>query len=263
VLTAAGLAALSLLLRPVGAAPPTGRAAELDRGRSLAEASGCADCHSPKDASGGRDGAHLYDGGWAAGWYAPALNAASPAVQPWTADALSTYLTTGLSLSHAAAAGPMGPVVRRLAAAPEADVRAMSLYFADLMASSPGARAAAAPPDHAAEAARSHSAGETLFAGACAACHEIGAPMMLEGRPALQLGTPLHEASPRDTIAIILRGLEPPVGRSGPYMPAFADDFSDPQLAELAGYLHARYGPEAAWPRDLTDEAASARREAR
>jgi nicotinate dehydrogenase subunit B len=77
------------------------------------------------------------------------------------------------------------------------------------------------------------------------------------------LGTPLHEASPRDTIAIILRGLEPPVGRSGPYMPAFADDFSDAQLAELAGYLHARYGPEAAWPRDLTGEAASARREAK
>ena len=138
----------------------------------------------------------------------------------------------------------------------------MAAYFAALMAASPGAHATAAPSDHPGSAARGHPAGAALFAGACAGCHDAGAPMTLEGRPALQLGTPLHEANARDTIAIVLRGLEPPVGRSGPYMPAFADDFSDAQLAALAGYLHARYGPDAPWPRDLTGEVARARREA-
>lgn len=261
VLAAAGLAALSLLLRPVNAAFPD---PDRERGRTLAETLGhCAGCHSPMDSTGAVDQAHAYDGGWAAGWYAPPLNAGSPAVTPWTADELTTYLRTGLSLTHAAAAGPMGPVVRRLADAPAADVRAMAIYFADLMGPSPGAHATAPPPDHAREAARGHPEGAVLFAGACAGCHDTGTPMMLEGRPALQLGTPPHEANARDTVAIVLRGLAPPVGRSGPYMPAFADDFSDAQLAELAAYLHARYGPEAPWPRDLAREAASARREAR
>jgi nicotinate dehydrogenase subunit B len=244
----------------VNAAAPAGRGGEGDR--AAFDTASCAGCHSPKGAAGSPDQAHLYDGGWAGGWYAPPLNAASPAARPWTADDLYAYLRTGLSLDHAAAAGPMGPVVRRLARSREADVRAIAVDFAARMASST-ARSAIWPPDREAEAARRHPAGAAIFAGACAGCHDAGAPMMLAGRPALQLGTPLHEASPRDVIAIILRGLQPPVGGAGPTMPAFADDFSDTQLAELAGYLHDRYGPEAAWPRDVTAEVASARREAK
>jgi nicotinate dehydrogenase subunit B len=250
----AGIAALALAMSAVGAGS---RAPAPEQGSDL-----CEGCHSPRTSAGTVDPARRYDGGWSQGWYAPPLNANSLAVEPWTAEELHAYLRTGLSLTHAAAAGPMGNVVRGLAASPETDVRATAARFASLMAPAP--RAHAPPPsDNAEAAARAHPEGAAMFAGACAGCHEAGAPMMLEGRPALQLGTPLHEASPRDTIAIVLRGLEPPAGPSGPYMPAFADDFSDAQLAELAAYLHARYGPEAAWPRDLNGEVASARREAR
>ena len=48
------------------------------------------------------------------GWYAPPLNARSPAVRAWTADRLFTYLRTGLSPSHAAAAGPWTAPLRAL-----------------------------------------------------------------------------------------------------------------------------------------------------
>ena len=81
------------------------------------------------------------------------------------------------------------------------------------------------------------------------------------GRPRLPLGTPLHEGTPRDTIQIILHGLQPPVGRSGPYMPGFADSLSDRQIGEIVAYLRARHGSGPPWP-NLERAVAHARKEA-
>jgi nicotinate dehydrogenase subunit B len=84
--------------------------------------------------------------------------------------------------------------------------------------------------------------------------------MMLQGRPNLTLGTPLHEATPRDTIQIVLQGLQPPVGRAGPYMPAFGGSLRDADVAELLSYLRARYTDQAPWPGDLAHDTAQARK---
>jgi len=150
----------------------------------------------------------------------------------------------------------MGEVTHELARAPEADVRAMAVYLADRMNAAPRS----SPVDHAAEAAAQHPMGAQLYAGACAACHEAGAPMMREGRPPLPLGTPLHEDDPRDTIAIVLQGLKPPVGAAGPAMPAFAPSFTDAQVAEIAAYLRARFSTRPAWSK-LPAAVAAARKE--
>jgi mono/diheme cytochrome c family protein len=91
-------------------------------------------------------------------------------------------------------------------------------------------------------------------------CHEPGAAMMVAGRPALPLGTPLHEDNPRDTIQIILKGLRPPVSARGPYMPAYADALDDRQVAEIVEYLQARHGSGPAW-KDLERDVAKARKE--
>ncbi|MDB5417847.1 MAG: cytochrome c, class, partial [Phenylobacterium sp.] len=107
---------------------------------------------------------------------------------------------------------------------------------------------------------RAHPQGATLYAGACASCHEPGAPMMQQGRPPLPLGTPLHEADPRDTLQIILQGLDPPLGGAGPYMPAFASSLTDPQVAEIAAYVRARFSDRPAWS-NLTAAVAKARSE--
>ena len=72
--------------------------------------------------------------------------------------------------------------------------------------------------------------------------------MMQEGRPSLAWGTPLHEDTPNDTIQIIMHGLAPPAGRSGPTMPAYGDSFSDRQLADITAYLRARYTDKPPWP---------------
>ena len=224
------------------------QSAEWNRGRALAGGlAHCGGCHTPRNELGAERSDRAYDGAWTEGWYAPPLNASSPAVRPWTADALFAYLRTGLSATHAAAAGPMGSVTRGLAQASEDDVRAIAVYFASLMANAPAAQGAA-PADKGNVADSAHPEAAALFAGACAICHAAGAPMLQEGRPSLAWGTPLHEDTPNDTILIILHGLAPPAGRSGPAMPAYGDSFSDRQIADITAYLRARYTDKQPWP---------------
>lgn len=234
---------------------------DAERGRYLAEGlAHCGACHTPRDRWGAEMSDRAYDGAWVEGWYAPALNANSPAVRPWTSGELFGYLRTGRGDAHAAAAGPMREVTRELASATEADVRALAAYFAGLMADAPAAKAATARPDKQSLADRTHPEGAILFAGACAACHDAGAPMMQQGRPPLAWGTPLHEDTPHDTLHVIVRGLAPSAGRAGPLMPGFGSDFTDRQLAEIAAYLRTRYTDLPPW-QDL-EQAVSDVREA-
>jgi mono/diheme cytochrome c family protein len=236
----------ALYFRPARFAPDPGHDALWNRGRYLAEGLGhCGACHTPHGRLGAEKSGRPFAGGWAEGWYAPPLDRNSAAIRAWTADRLFEYLRTGLSPSHGAAAGPMGSVVGNLAAAPPEDVRAIAVYFADRT----GARRDLPLADRAAYAARAFPIGAALYAGACAACHELGGRRMAAGQPALSLATALHEDNPRDTVQVILQGLDPPAGVAGPAMPAFADALSDAQVAQLAAYLRARYGPGAPWPR--------------
>jgi nicotinate dehydrogenase subunit B len=245
---------------PVRADPV--HSAEWNRGRYIGETlAHCTACHSPRGLlQQEKRGVRAYDGGWSGGWYAPPLNARSPAVRAWTTERLDAYFRTGLSVHHAAAAGPMGPVTYNLARATSADVRALATYYAWWMRDAPATWSEPPLPDRRAAATRQYPAGARLYDGACAVCHEPGAPMMVAGRPALPLGTPLHEDNPRDTIQIILQGLHPPVAASGPYMPAYADALTDAQVADIVGYLKARHGTGPVW-KDLPDEVAKARKE--
>jgi mono/diheme cytochrome c family protein len=225
-----------------------GPSEERNRGRLLAEGlAHCGGCHTPRNKLGAEDNSRAYDGAWADGWYAPPLNAKSPAAQPWTEDELFAYLRTGLSKTHAAAAGPMGGVTRALAQAPESDVRAIAAYFAGMMKDAPGARSPLAAIDRRGDADKAHPDGAALFAGACATCHEAGAPMMQQGRPPLAWGTPLRLDTPHDTLRLIVEGLASPAGLTGPAMPGYGNDFTDPQIAAIAAYLRARFTDLPPW----------------
>lgn len=249
-----------LFFRPGRFVPDPGTPAALARGAYLGETlAHCGGCHTPRNALQAEERSRAYQGGWSDGWYAPQLDRHSPAVRAWTTERLYVYLTTGLDPNHAAAAGPMGDVARNLSRAPAADVRAIAAYYAWRMRDAPAARAEPPLPDRAALAAQRHPEGAQLFAGACAACHAPGAPMMVAGRPALALGTPLHEDNPTDMIAIILRGLSPPVGNAGPAMPAYAGALTNHQVAEVVAYIRTRYGSGAAWS-DLRRQVAHTRK---
>jgi mono/diheme cytochrome c family protein len=238
-------------------APDPAKDAAWNRGAYLVEGLGhCAACHSPHNALGAEDAAHPFTGGQADGWEAPGLTAASsPAAIAWTADALYRFLRHGLDDQHAASAGPMGAVSHDLSHVPEADVRAMAVYIASM--TDPAGHGAADPTREqqvAAKVAAAQAAppqqgeGAAIFAGACAGCHGAGAPMMLNGRPSLALGSSVTAPTARNATQTILYGLQPGPGERGPWMPPFAASLTDAQIAAVLGYLRGRFTDRPAWP---------------
>ncbi|MCC8404556.1 c-type cytochrome [Paraburkholderia sp. MMS20-SJTN17] len=236
------------------AAPSSSEAPDIARGRYLVESLGhCGACHTPLDHLGAERRDHALEGGTIEGWDAPALTDLASRPTPWTQAQLVSYLRTGLASAHGAAAGPMRPVTRMLADASASDVEAIAAY---LLALAPGSQDVAghAVASPAASAARVPVAnvsgnGANLFAAACASCHAEGAPMSSgsTGAP-LSLSTAVNADSPRNTVRIILDGIDWHESDAAPFMPAFAGTFTDAQIAELANYTRARFTARGAWP---------------
>jgi nicotinate dehydrogenase subunit B len=252
--------------------PDPQQSALWNRGKYLVDGAGhCGACHTPRSALGAEKGGFAYlAGGSAEGWYAPSLIAAHDKQQgapvPWTEDALFSYLRTGFSAEHGVAAGPMAPVVAGLAQLPESDVRAIAHYIASLSPPVDTASAAQAAAQRAAGAsadtltARGFQNGQRMFEAACAVCHaQSGGVGHLGVRPLMGLNTSVSQASPDNLLHVLMHGIDQPATEGLGYMPGFKDSFDDQQMAELAGYIRARYAPgQPAW-RDLAATAARLR----
>jgi mono/diheme cytochrome c family protein len=246
--------------------PDPGQTPEWNRGAYLVQGLGhCGACHTPRNALGAERKDQYLAGGEVAGWHGPALNAASPASEPWTAEALYRYLRHGFSERHAVPAGPMAPVVHNLSAVPEQDVRAIAAYVEAQMGPPAPERKArrgeAAAPAGAAGADPAYRNGESVYAGACAACHDSGRLTPSSG-DALQLGlgTSVNLPTSSNFLRIVLEGITPRDGERGPWMPGFAGALTDAQVAALAVYARSRFGGGPPW-RDVEAEARKIRRE--
>jgi mono/diheme cytochrome c family protein len=229
-----------LFFHPAPFRPDPDHDAEWNRGAYLVESLGhCGDCHTPHGLLGAEEMRRGLTGGDAEGWAAPALDAASPAPERWTAPQLFGYLRQGWEETHGAAAGPMQPVAAALADADPPDVRAIADYIGAQEARPSERREPMPPPDEEPHAA--------LFVGACARCHVAGAAMLPPHGIDLVHSTVVNEPDPRDAILIVLDGIRQPPGQAGPFMPGFAGSFTDAQIAELLSYVRARYGAGPAW----------------
>lgn len=219
-----------------------------NRGRNLVDGLGhCAACHTPLNLIGGEKRGKAFDGGIVDGWEAPPLNRLSNGPVPWTQDHLVTYLRTGISAAHGAAAGPMLNVTRELGTVPASDVEAMATYLLSQQKPAAPAPAIAANASGTEQAALQR--GNTLFAGACASCHGAASPMQaFGGRPSLATSSAMHAETPRNAILMMLQGVPWQGEESIHYMPAFAHAFDDQQVADLAAYLRATYSHAAPWP---------------
>ncbi len=237
----------------------TGQSAEWNRGAYLVDAlAHCGSCHTPRNALGAERRGSAFAGGETEGWIAPALNAASPAPTPWSSEQLATYLRTGYAAQHGAAAGPMQPVTNNLGRVSEDDVRAIAAYIGSMLqpatadrktvAESTGTRqttgSGAAIP--AAQDA-SNAAGASLYAGACASCHErTGQRFSAQGLP-LTLSKVLRLPDPQNLIHIIRDGIAPPDGAPAAMMPGFAGALTDEQVIALANYLRSNFTDQRPW----------------
>src|SRR5690606_16046158 len=126
------------------------------------------------------------------------------------------------------------------------DIEAMAVYLNSLK-SKPASQAAdavspAAPITGSLEPRVLSLAGQNVYEGACAACHDAtrGEPMF-GVRPSLPLNTNITADKPDNLIRIILEGVSQPADPALGYMPGFADTLNDTQIAELASYLRGKY----------------------
>ena len=221
-----------------------------NRGAYLVESLGhCGACHTPRNALGAeKDGKAYLAGGIAEGWEAPPLTSLSHAPIPWSESELFAYLRTGHSRFHGVAAGPMGPVVKELAALPDSDIQAMAHYLASFnTAISNDEQEARATQLETATLSRNYAApqnGARIYDGACAVCHAVGGPQLFGSRPSLALNSNLHSATPDNLIQVILHGIDAPVSSDLGYMPAFKGSLNAEQVADLVIYLRSQFAPD-------------------
>lgn len=238
--------------------PDPARDETWNRGRYLVEGLGhCAACHSPRNLAGAEVRSRAYEGGDAEGWHAYALGRASKAPIPWTEEALVQYLAKGHHPDHGVARGPMAPVVENLSGVPRADVIAMARYLVSLGSGQPGQAREAAPDAPGREpgaggalaatpAAVDGRRGASIYAAACASCHEGGRPVPFGGIH-LSRSTGVTGDSPQNLVNVILQGLPAKEGVARPIMPGFAAVLSDEQLTDLVTFLRDRFGRKPAW----------------
>jgi len=229
--------------------PNSARPAEWNRGAYLVEGlAHCGACHTPRNWAGAEDRSRAYAGGEAEGWTAPALGATSDAAVPWTAERLAEYLRKGRSAEHGVAAGPMAPVIRNLAPVPDAEIKAMGTYVADL-AGAPSAERqtlatrvlARAQGKASAPRGAASGPGAAIYTGACAQCHGEAGRAPLEPALNLALSTSVRAAAPNNLVRIILGGIRQPDNAPGPYMPEFGSALTDRQVVDLVEFVRASF----------------------
>jgi nicotinate dehydrogenase subunit B len=239
----------SEFLAPAAKPADPARSAEWQRGAYLVEGLGhCSACHSPRNLLGAEARGDRYlAGGFVDGWEAPSLTQLSHAPIPWDETELYAYLRSGWTRLHGAAAGPMQAVVANLAQVDDADLHAMAHYIASLNETLPASAQAKLAnilevrAEPAAE--RTHAAGARLFEGACAACHDPVAGS-LRAQPSLALNTNMHSDTPNNVLRAVIDGVNVPgLGHLGA-MPGFGASLDDRQLADLLGYLRARFAAD-------------------
>jgi mono/diheme cytochrome c family protein len=251
--------------------PDPSQSAEWNRGAYLAEGlAHCGACHTPRNFLGAEKRRRGFAGGTAEGWLAPALDAGSPAPVPWAEEPLVRYLSHEWDPAHGIAMGPMAPVARSLAGVAREDVRAIAAYVA----------AVAGPPaperlrkgeelleltnraDRRRLAQLVRAAPEeneaALFNGACALCH--AGPATSDAGLDLALSTAVNAPDARNLVRVVVDGVRPAEGESGPFMPGFGAAFTDAQLVALAAHLRQRFSARPPWV-DLEATVAAVRRD--
>jgi len=196
---------------------------------------------------------------------APPLSAANPAPLPWNEDELYGYLRDGGTKLHGVTAGLMSEVVHvGLAPLPDADVRAIATYFADLNGSASRMTGTAEVLAKAVSRSglgteQTGDPGASLFLGACVACHYNTGSAPVAARPELGLNSALTGAEPNNLVQVILHGIAVKEGIPGLVMPAFAG-LSDADIAQLSAYLRRTRTDRPPWT-DLEAKVAAIRRQ--
>jgi mono/diheme cytochrome c family protein len=223
--------------------PDQQKSPDWNRGRYLVEGAGhCGACHTTKNVFGADKRGRAFGGALVQDQFAPRLDAAERGgLKSWSVDDIVEYLQSGRNgRSHAG--GLMAEVVvDSTSKISDADVRAIAVYLKDLP---PGMR----EPDAVPPPQTQMTDGARIYKRACIACHEVdgsGAPRIY---PPLPGNANLQSAIPADTLRIILEGAQTvttPRAPNAGSMPAYAQDLSDQEIADVATYIRNSWGNSA------------------
>ena len=254
-----------LFLRQGPYRPDPAQSAQWNRGAYLVEGlAHCGACHTPRNALGAERKSSRFGGGEAEGWTVYALDQSSPAPVHWDEAAIAFYLRNGWHRAHGVAHGPMTPVVDDLSSIPDADIAAIAAYMKDIIGEPSDKERLAG--DALVEQARNQKPGSYLptsvtesagqpdnipsgapiYRAACATCHNSGRPLPFGGID-LTLSSGPSAPEPRNFINVLLWGLPAADARHSPIMPGFATILTDRQLADLIGYVRAKFSNKPPW----------------
>ena len=242
-----------LFLRRGTYQPDSAQSAEWNRGAYLVEGlAHCGSCHTPRNALGAERAGVQFAGGDVDNWNAYAINSRSRSPVPWDTAALFAYLRQGWHPHHGVARGPMAEVVSNLSSVDESDVHAIAVYMTSVFGPPTqdqirrGDEALAKAKSPAAPPSQAEAPGASIYAAACATCHETSRPLPYGGVN-LGLSTAISGPDPRNAANIVLSGIRPVEGERSPIMPGFANSMTDDQVSSVLNYLRSRFSNQPAW----------------
>lgn len=241
-----------------------GLSPQAQRGQYLVETLGhCGSCHTPRNLLMAEENGKALSGGDVGGWHAPNITSDPiSGVGGWSDAQIVDYLRNGHVAGRGVAAGGMGEAVdHSLRYLTQPDLAAIAAY---LKASKPtrdpsetkpayawtdprpvplSAYETGDPHDQAALGNATTTDGAVLYGGGCASCHGLDGKGTKDGfYPPLIGSATTGAANPANLIMMILNGVsrEGADGRS--FMPSFAAQMSNEQIAAVANHVLAHFG---------------------
>jgi mono/diheme cytochrome c family protein len=223
-----------------------------NRGAYLVEAMAhCGECHTPRNLLQALDQRQKFAGAMQAGWRAYNITAdPKSGVGAWSDTDLGHYLALGHADGRGTATGPMGEAVdHSLRYLSESDIAAMVTYLRSVSAIAtsdlPEPKAVAAPASYAQGVAGNvDSRGKSVYAGACAGCHDWTGVSPVIPYATLTGVRSVNDPTAINVVQIILSGAHRHASDSRTDMPAFGSAYSDTEIASLANYVTARFGAQ-------------------
>jgi len=232
--------------------PRTARDPQWNRGAYLAEAMGhCGECHTPRNLLQALDNRKKFAGAVQAGWRAYNITSdPKSGIGAWSEGDLAHYLSMGHADGRGTATGPMGDAVdHSLQYLAQSDIAALVAYVRSVSAFAtadlPEPKASPAPATYAqGDAGNADPVGRTVYAGACAGCHDWSG--VSPGIPDATLtgARSVNDPSAINVVQIVLSGAHRHAAEAGPSMPAFGSAYSDEEIASLANYVTGRFGAQ-------------------
>jgi mono/diheme cytochrome c family protein len=228
------------------------RSAAWARGGYLVEGlAHCGACHTPMNVMMGPEFSKSLQGAVIEGLEAPALTPAALAGRGYDLATLTDFLATGIAPQGTSFAGMHTVTHFSTSAMERADVEAIATYLLTAPdGTMPPAKAPPAPLPEAVDPAPSTPApGRIVYVEACSGCHGMAGEGIPNVAPAMKGNTTLALDDPRNLLSAILNGVatETFTGNQRMYaMPPFAHALSDEQIAELATWVRAEWGGQAA-----------------